>query len=109
MTLRIQNHDVKRGIEIESFISSLFNVDHPKVTEVILLVQSHTIDNAGVFKTDSNGLKMRERSLNRKADFPMDRSEDQIEANYYPVTAGITISDKNKKRYMGYNSRERFH
>ena len=69
--------------------------------EVILLLASHTIKNEGVFNTDSNGLKMIQRKVDQKPDFDVETTGHQIEANYYPINAGITISDVETGRTMG--------
>lgn len=101
MTLQLKNFDLKGGIEINTFVNSWLGFDVPEGRELVLIAKSHSIRNRGNFATDSNGLKMIQRTLNRKPDYEFDVQGQQIEANYYPITAGITITDQKTNRSMG--------
>ena len=50
------------------------------------------IDNNGTFWTDSNGLAMQRRVLNKRPTWEWS-GEQNITANYYPVDTAISIVD----------------
>jgi hypothetical protein len=101
MTFRLKNYDLKSGIEIESFVNSWLGFSSPEGRELVLFAKSHTIQNRGTFATDSNGLKMQQRIRGFKPDFNYSTEGYDIEANYYPINAGIYIKNFKDKKSMG--------
>ena len=90
------NDDLLQGIEIDTYLDAI-RVNPARLDlvgiEISLIIKNFRIKNQGVFKTDSNGLKMMTRMLDYHTDYPSDGTGHQVEANYYPVTAAISISD----------------
>ncbi len=63
--------------------------------------RSPDIENKGVFYTDSNGLEMQQRVLNRRTSYDVSIAEGaEVAANYYPVTSAIVIRDETKGLQM---------
>jgi hypothetical protein len=59
---------------------------------VTINFKSRDIDNDDVFYTDSNGLEMRKRILNKRANWDfLDRGNPA--SNFYPITSAIAIKD----------------
>lgn len=54
-----------------------------------------TIDNEGVFYTDSNGLEMQKRELNYRPTWDLTTKSGglNVTANYYPIQTAIAIKD----------------
>jgi len=63
--------------------------------EITINFFTPSIDNKGVFYTDSNGLEMQQRKLNFRETYPVDLSE-PIAGNYFPVYTAIYIENSNK-------------
>jgi hypothetical protein len=67
--------------------------------DVSISFKSLDIDNEDVFYTDSNGLEMRKRILNKRANWRFfDRGNPS--SNFYPITSAIAIKDVSKKMQM---------
>lgn len=68
--------------------------------DAVLQVQAYGIQNNGTFYTDSNGLRMIQRSCHRAT--PQIQPETHygfnITENYYPVTSAISIHDNTTKK-----------
>ena len=56
-------------------------------------------DNKNVFFTDSNGLEMQKRVLNKRPDFNFS-SYETVSSNYYPVNSAIVIRDPDEEVQM---------
>ena len=56
-------------------------------------------DNAGVFYTDSNGLEMQKRELNKRPDYEL-VTDMQVSSNYYPVNSAIAFRDTQSTTQM---------
>ena len=104
--LRLNNYDLTRGIEIDTYIDAI-RVNTAKMEligiEIALLIKNFRVKNQGLFKTDSNGLRMMTRSTDYHTDYPPDGTGHQVEANYYPVTAAISIEDPSSNLTLTYN------
>ena len=62
--------------------------------EVVAYFTLYNQDNENTFWTDSNGLEMQQRILNKRPDFDF-ASDQVVSSNYYPVNSAIVIVDKN--------------
>lgn len=62
--------------------------------EVVAYFTMYNEDNEQVFYTDSNGLEMQKRELNKRPDFTF-TSDQLVSSNYYPVNSAIVIRDVN--------------
>lgn len=66
--------------------------------EVVVDFHVRNFNNNKTFYTDSNGLEMQERILNYRPTWNISRnynkSNDNITANFYPVTSAISMFDK---------------
>ena len=58
--------------------------------EVVLVFEDPTIDNAGVFWTDTNGHDWVRREVDKRITWDL-KVTDPVAGNYYPVTAGIAV------------------
>lgn len=94
--LRLYNYDLTRGIEIDTYLDAI-RLNPAKLEllgiEISMIIQNFRVRNQGVFKTDSNGLRMMTRTGDYHTDYPSDGTGHPIEAAYYPVTAAIMIED----------------
>lgn len=64
--------------------------------DVTVNFYSPDIKNDGTFYTDSNGLEMQKRKLNKRRDFDVSIADGmEITSNFYPVTSAIAIKDAN--------------
>lgn len=72
-----------------------------------IIIQDVELDNEGVFYTDSNGLFMMRRELNKREDYvPQLNETSQISSNTYPVTGIAYIEDtKNNNILVVLNDR----
>eukprot|EP00095_Tigriopus_kingsejongensis_P005742 maker-scaffold28_size608977-snap-gene-1.16 protein:Tk05742 transcript:maker-scaffold28_size608977-snap-gene-1.16-mRNA-1 annotation:"hypothetical protein DAPPUDRAFT_207420" len=64
--------------------------------EVIMRYSKSGVTNAGMFWTDANGRQMIQRERNARSSFDLENGSElePVASNYYPVTAGIYISDE---------------
>ena len=60
--------------------------------EVVVIWHTPNIDHGETFYTDSNGLEMQKRVLNKRPDYNLTTNE-PISANYYPVNSAIAIKN----------------
>ena len=63
--------------------------------EVIVTFNPYSLDAAKTFYTDSNGLEMQMRTLDKRPDFTITTKE-KISSNYYPVNSAISVVDRKK-------------
>ena len=63
--------------------------------EVIAKWKLVDASNDQVFYTDSNGLEMQTRTLNKRPDFNLETNM-TVSSNYYPVNSAIAIRDERK-------------
>jgi hypothetical protein len=54
--------------------------------------KSLDIDNEKTFYTDSNGLEMQKRVLNKRPTWHLE-TDQLVSANYYPINSAIAIKD----------------
>mgnify|MGYP000848321829 CR=1 FL=1 len=101
--LRLFHRDLTRGIQIETLANS-FQLTPQNFDlfgfETVLVLRSFNLDNKGVFKTDSNGLKLENRILNHIDGELPEETGHTVEANYYPVTAAIVLEDLTSNRTL---------
>lgn len=109
--LRLSNFDLTAGIEMETILNGVSIPLYENGKEVVMVIGSKTIDNRGLFKTDSNGLKFLSRASRHQPD-PQEKEQHQekekekaagIESNYYPVTLGIWLEDQTANRSLMYS------
>jgi hypothetical protein len=63
-----------------------------KGMELVLRIQSDSIQNQGIFYTDSMGMELQQRVLNHRDSWDLDVNE-PISGNFYPVNSAIVIRD----------------
>jgi len=68
----------------------------PLNRDVTVNVQTD-IDNGGVFYTDSNGLGMEKRVLNKHTNYTVGEVSETASFNYYPVNSAISIKDGDRQ------------
>ena len=61
--------------------------------EIIAKWQLMDSNNGQIFYTDSNGLEMQKRLLNKRPDFKLVTNM-TISSNYYPITSAIAFRDE---------------
>jgi len=66
--------------------------------EVVAWFSAHNFKNKGVFYTDSNGLEMQKRELNKRSYYNFTKyigpdGHFNVTSNYYPVVTAIAIKD----------------
>eukprot|EP01016_Furgasonia_blochmanni_P020637 TRINITY_DN2303_c0_g1_i16.p1 TRINITY_DN2303_c0_g1~~TRINITY_DN2303_c0_g1_i16.p1 ORF type:complete len:874 (-),score=283.75 TRINITY_DN2303_c0_g1_i16:239-2860(-) len=81
---------LSHGIEIETFVDSI-DIDDDIGKEIILKVKSQ-IHNQGVFYTDSNGMEMQKRQINKRETWELNVTQ-PVAGNYYPINSAIKIAD----------------
>lgn len=61
-------------------------------SEVIITFTPYNFDNAKTFYTDSNGLEMQTRVLDKRPDFNLTTNQ-KVSSNYYPINSCISVVD----------------
>jgi len=88
--LRIYN-DFTNGVELQSFVDSIDNSDG-QGKEVVLIVNTPSIQNAQTFFTDSMGMEMQKRVVNYRPTWDLQVNQ-PVSGNYYPILSTILIQD----------------
>ena len=79
-------------------IETLITKPPSRKGEEIVLIVDTDIKNSGTFYTDSNGMEMHKRELNKRENWRWSADE-QISGNYYPITSAMYVEDlKTQKR-----------
>jgi len=85
--------NVSAPIQIESHVGSISIADGIG-KEIIIKFTSSSINNNGIFYTDSNGLEMQYRKRNWRKTWQLNVSQ-PVAGNYYPINTAIIINDSN--------------
>jgi len=88
--IRIYN-DLTLGLEVNTFVNSIPVADK-QGKEIILLVNTPSINNNKTFYTDSMGMEMQKRILNYRPTWNASIDE-PVSGNYYPIQSTIYIED----------------
>ena len=84
----------RKGIEVGVLIGEI--PSRLRGAEVVVVFGCKEIRNNGTFYTDSNGLEMRQRILNHRANWDF-YTKDPVSSNYYPINTAIAIRDTESK------------
>jgi len=96
--IKILNHQLSRGIEVESYLEPVASIENGK--EITLIIRSKKIGNGNtIFYTDSNGYFMEKRVKDHKDDYPLEASNG-VPVNYYPMTSNVFIEDEKSKQRL---------
>ena len=80
-----------RSVEVEYVLGPL-PVDDGVGKEVVVRYRLATLNNSGVFYTDSNGREMQRRVRNSRPSFNITLTE-PVSSNYYPVVSTLRVTD----------------
>ena len=67
--------------------------------EVVAKWQALEFDNDATFYTDSNGLEMQKRVLNKRPGWTVD-TDQKVSSNYYPINSAIAIRNANSSNQI---------
>ena len=67
--------------------------------EVVAKWQALEFDNDETFYTDSNGLEMQKRVLNKRPGWTVD-TDQKVSSNYYPINSAIAIRSANSSNQI---------
>lgn len=98
VTLTLHENDVY-GIQA---LTEFKGIEAAQVgTEVTLNIQARNFQNKGEFYTDSNGLQMQKRIIDKRPDWDLKiEGTEHISANYYPINSAITMKCDNFKDWI---------
>ncbi|EGR31388.1 hypothetical protein IMG5_110930 [Ichthyophthirius multifiliis] len=90
---KLQTDYDKNVFELETYLKEI-PISDQQGKEVVLLINTNLV-NKDVFYTDSNGLHIQKRKLNKY------QSDQKVSSNYYPVNTILYIEDEEKKQRVG--------
>lgn len=87
------------GLQILTEFTGIEDTGHG--AEITLNIEAIGFDNGKEFYTDSNGLQMQRRILDKRPDFDLKvEGTEHITANYYPINSAISMRDQRRGDFL---------